>query len=84
MKELPKKDAVLAEKFIEDREFEKLLEIVESDIYMVQQNELLAQPKEKFSNINLDKLVQLKGAIDEYMSYLVVPDNSEDIDWPYD
>lgn len=83
-KELPEKDAILAEKFIKDREFEKLLEIVESDIYMVQQNELLEHPKEKFLNVDLEKLVQLKDAIEEYISFLIVPDNSEDDDWLYD
>lgn len=83
-RELPKKDADLARKFIEQREFEKLLEIVESDIYLVQQNELLEVPKEKFKGINLEKLIELRGALEEYMSFLEVPDNSEEYDDYYD
>ena len=63
-------------------EFDKLLEIVESDIYLVQQNSTLENPKEKFLNIDLEKLYELKVAIEEYMSFLEVPDNSDD--WMYD
>lgn len=83
-KSLPTKDSELAVKFIEGREFDKLLEIVESDIYLVQQNELLEQPKEKFANINLEELIELKVVLEEYMSFLEISDNSEDDDELYD
>lgn len=83
-KSLPERDIKFAEKYIASREFDKLLEIVESDIYMVQQNELLEHLKEKFANINLEELLELRGAIDEYMSFLEVPDNSDDDSWMYD
>lgn len=80
---LPKDDIKFAEKYIADREFEKLLEIVESDIYLVQQNELLETPKEKYTGIDLKELLELKSVIEEYLSFLEVPDNSEDDDWRY-
>lgn len=83
-KSLPEGDIKFAEKYIASREFDKLLEIVESDIYLVQKNELLEHPKEKFANIDLEELYDLKEAIDEYMSFLEVPDNSDDDDWMYD
>lgn len=83
-KSLPERDIKFAEKYIASREFDKLLEIVESDIYMVQQNELLEHPKEKFANINLEELLELRGAIDEYMSFLEVPDNFDNDSWMYD
>lgn len=83
-KSLPEGDIKFAEKHIASREFDKLLEIVESDIYLVQQNELLEHPKEKFANIDLEELLELRGAVDEYMSFLEVPDNSDDDDWMYD
>lgn len=83
-KSLPTKDSELAVKFIEGREFDKLLEIVESDIYLVQQNELLEQPKEKFANINIEELIELKVVLEEYMSFLEISDNSEDDDELYD
>ena len=83
-KSLPEGDIKFAEKYIASREFDKLLEIVESDIYLVQQNESLEPPKEKFANIDLEELLELRDAVDEYMSFLEVPDNSNDDDWMYD
>ena len=83
-KSLPEGDIKFAEKYIKSREFDKLLEIVESDIYMVQQNKSLEHPKEKFANINLEELLRLRVAVDEYMSFLEIPDNSDDNDWIYD
>lgn len=82
-KELPGKDAALAERFIANREFEKLLEIVESDIYIVKKNESLEHPKEKYLNVDLEKLIELKWAVEEYLSFITVP-NSEIDDWRYD
>ena len=83
-KSLPECDIKFAEKYIASREFDKLLEIVESDIYLVQKNESLEHPKEKFANIDLEELLELRGAVDEYMSFLKVPDNSDDDDWMYE
>lgn len=83
-KSLPEGDIKFAEKYIKSREFDKLLEIVESDIYMVQQNKSLEHPKEKFANINLEELLRLRVAVDEYMSFLEIPDNSDNNDWMYD
>lgn len=80
-KELPQRDIALAEKFIKNRDFESLLEIVKSDIYLVNKNKQLEQPKEKFLNIDLEKLMELEGMIREYMSYIFIPDNSEDEYW---
>ena len=81
---LPVRDIKFAEQYIKSREFDKLLEIVESDIYMVQQNKLVEHPKEKFANINLEELLGLKSAVDEYMSFLEIPDSSDNDDWMYD
>lgn len=76
-KSLPKGDIKFAERYIASREFDKLLEIVESDIYLVQQNEMFEHPKEKFANIDLEELLELRSAVDEYMSFIEVPDNDE-------
>lgn len=83
-KSLPEGDIKFAEKYIESREFDKLLEIVESDICMVQQNKLVEHPKEKFANVNLEELLRLRGVVDEYMSFLEIPDSSDNDDWMYD
>ena len=83
-KSLHKIDIKFADRYIASREFENLLEIVESDIYLVQKNETLEHPKEKFANIDLEELLELRSAIEEYMSFLEVPDNSDDDDWMYE
>ena len=64
-KSLPEGDIKFAEKYIASREFDKLLEIVESDIYLVQQNESLEHPKEKFVNIDLEECYLKKMAINK-------------------
>lgn len=51
---------------------------------MVQQNKLVEHPKEKFANINLEELLRLRGAVDEYMSFLEIPDSSDNDNWMYD
>lgn len=72
VKYLPESDIKYANKYIETRQFDRLLEIVESDICLVSQNELLEHPKKKFINVSVKGLMDLKDAIEEYMSYLVL------------
>lgn len=72
VKYLPKSVIKYADKHIEDRQFDRLLEVVDSDIYLVSQNELLTHPKEEYTNISIEELLDLKDAIEEYMSYLVL------------
>lgn len=81
IKELPGKDSTMCEKYLEERNFECILEIVESDIYKARQKADPFDLLEEGSDINnhIDKLLELKSALDEYMSYLEVPDNSDDL-----
>lgn len=81
IKELPRKDSTICEKYLEERNFEYIREIVESDIYKARQKADPFELIEEGSEINnhIDKLLELKGALDEYMSYLEVPDNSDDL-----
>lgn len=81
IKELPGKDSTICEKYLEERNFECIKEIVESDIYKARQR---AEPPDLLEgrpeiNNHIDKLLVLKGALEEYMSYLEVPDNSDDL-----
>lgn len=81
IKELPEKDAILAAKFLEDRNFQGIMELVESDIYKERVRILpdcLSIQQE--SENRIAKWLELKSNLDEYMSYLEVPDNSDDID----
>ena len=69
---LPKNDWKYADKYIESREFSKLLEIVESDIYLVQKNE---PGNHKYDDVDLGELMELAVSISEYI-YFTVPDNN--------
>lgn len=81
IKELPDKDPSICEKYLQERNFECIREIVESDIYKAKQK---ADPFDLLDNESdisnyIDKLLELKSALDEYISYLEVPDNSDDL-----
>lgn len=81
IKILPGKDSSICEKYLEERNFECILEIVESDIYKARQSTDplgLIEENSEISN-QIGKLLELKSALDEYMSYLEVPDNSDDL-----
>lgn len=72
---LPSNDIKFANKYIESREFDKLLEIVDSDIDLVHQNSISDNPKEKYNNIDLDKLVELSDTINYYLDLIEFPKN---------
>lgn len=72
---LPIKDQKIAYKFVNNREFDKLLEIVDSDIYLVSQNLLKEVPKEEYKDIDLDSLHYLKASLMEYMSFIDVEED---------
>lgn len=54
------------------------MEIVDSDIYLVNRNNKSETPKEEYLNVSIDNLLDLKTALQEYMSYLVLPEDNED------
>jgi len=68
----------LAGKLLSERKFEQLLEIIDSDIYLVRRDQLKETPKEEYVNISLEKLLQLRSELSEYMSYLVLPEDELD------
>lgn len=75
---LPQKDAKIADKLLSERKFEDLLEIIDSDIYLVRKDQLKETPKEEYVNISLENLLQLRSELSEYMSYLVLPEDDLD------
>jgi hypothetical protein len=80
--ELPGKDAELSKKFLKERNFEYLLEIVESDIYKASKANRLKQPEcENIFDNHIAVLMKLREELLTYMSYLDVPDNSDDYDY---
>lgn len=72
---LPDKDEKLVRKYLEKRDFQSVLEIVESDLYkadMTKYGELDTVPDDYIA-----ALTEMRGELLTYMSYLEVPDNSE-------
>lgn len=81
---LPQKDAKIADKLLSERKFEDLLEIIDSDIYLVRKDQLKETHKEEYVNISLENLLQLRSELSEYMSYLVLPeDDLDDLGYQY-
>lgn len=76
---LPEKDAKLVKKYLEKRDFQSVLEIVESDIYKAERakDERLEEVPDDY----IVALTEMKGELMTYMSYLEVPDNSDDYDY---
>ena len=54
------------------------MEIVNSDIYLVKEEQLKETPKEKYANIDLESLLNLRLELTDYMSYLILPDDNLD------
>lgn len=80
MESLPKKDISLGYKFLHDRDFESLKELVDSAIYKVRKNLKSSNPKEEYLNVKIEDLSVLKAEVDTYLVQLRVPEDlmSED------
>lgn len=72
---LPGKDAKLCEDYLNQRNFEAVLEIVKSDIYKARKKKSDELPDDYIST-----LIGLEGELVSYMSILEVPDNSDEYD----
>lgn len=72
---LPGKDAKLCEDYLNQRNFEAVLEIVKSDIYKARKKKSDELPDDYIST-----LTELEGELVSYMSILEVPDNSDEYD----
>lgn len=65
IKFLPKNDIKYAESFLSKREFDNLIDIIDSDIYLIEND-----TQDKYLDINLEELYKLKELVEEYTSYL--------------
>lgn len=72
---LPGKDTKLCEDYLNQRNFEAVLEIVKSDIYKARKKKSDELPDDYIST-----LIELEGELVSYMSILEVPDNSDEYD----
>lgn len=73
---LPEKDAVLAKKYLDKRDFQSVLELVDSDLYKADKDKY-----GKLEDIPDDYvlgLIYLRNELVTYMSYIEIPEDSED------
>ena len=75
---LPEKDSRLAIKYLDKRDFQSVLEIVESDLYKAEKDKSEVNPDDYIIG-----LTELRSELLTYMSYLDVPGNSDDYDYYY-
>ena len=61
IKNLPNNDIELGYKFLKERDFESLLELVESDIIKIKKDKT-----DKYKDINIDNLYKLKSETESY------------------
>lgn len=73
---LPNKDAKLVKEYLSKRDFQSVLEIIESDIYKAEKSKL-----EDIPDDYITALTEMKGELLTYMSYIDVPDNSDEYDY---
>ena len=67
IKHLPIKDKELANKFINNREFHQLQELVDSALYKISKNLNSENPKEGYKILDIDAIEELSVKIDEYI-----------------
>ena len=77
IKYLPKGDIVLAQRFIDSRDFESLKELVDSAIIKVRRNLKSNNPKEEYLSLDIDVLARLKAEVDVYTEQLQLPYQNE-------
>ncbi len=77
IKYLPSKDINLGYRFLEDRDFESLKDLVDSAIYKVRKNQKNENPKEEYLSLDLGNLSTLKSEVDTYIALLEIANNEE-------
>ena len=84
MDSLPEKDIPLGYKFLNERDFDSLKELIDSAIYKVKKSLKSDNPKEEYMKVNLEDLNMLKSEVDMYIIQLEIPEDGmydEDLDF---
>ena len=84
MDSLPERDMPLGHKFLNERDFDSLKELVDSAIYKVKKSLKSDNPKEEYRKVNLEDLNMLKSEVDMYIIQLEIPEDdmyNEDLDF---
>lgn len=79
---LPKSDIQYCINFLSNRDFDSLLEIIDSDIYKINKNLDSDIPKKEYLELDADKINRLKSEVVNYMANLDLSnlDNNNDED----
>ena len=80
---LPERDIPLGHKFLNERSFDSLKELVDSAIYKVKRSLKSDNPKEEYLKVNLEDLNRLKSEVDMYIVQWEIPEDdmyNEDFD----
>ena len=80
---LPERDIPLGHKFLNERSFDSLKELVDSAIYKVKRSLKSDNPKEEYLKVNLEDLSRLKFEVDMYIVQWEIPEDdmyNEDFD----
>lgn len=80
---LPERDIPLGHKFLNERDFDSLKELIDSAVYKVRKNLKSDNPKEEHLMVSLEDLSRLKSEVDIYIIQLEMPENGicgEDLD----
>ena len=80
---LPERDIPLGHKFLNERNFDSLKELVDSAIYKVKRSLKSDNPKEEYLKVNLEDLNRLKSEVDMYIVQWEIPESTiynEDFD----
>lgn len=75
MSSLPERDIPLGHKFLNERDFDSLKELIDSAIYKVRRSLKSDNPKEEYLKVNLEDLSRLKSEVDMYIIQLEMPEN---------
>ena len=67
---LPNRDIQLGYDFLNKRDFESLKDLIDSAIYKVEKNIKNNTPKEEYTKVNLDELIELKLEVSVYLNQL--------------
>lgn len=70
LKHLPEKDINIGEKLLEAKNIDGLKELVDSAFYLTKKNQAKENVPQKYKDINIDNLRDLKMEVDNYHSLL--------------
>ena len=72
---LPERDIPLGHKFLNERDFDSLKELIDSAIYKVRRSLKSDNPREEYLKVNLGDLSRLKSEVDIYILQLELPED---------